>query len=324
MHRYYFQKRTTSGRILRSNFMFMKFLFFVFLIMCAQLSFAQGGRQMEPIFVQGTAYRNTGWFVAPGATWMMPYDRRQSITEYIPGGEANDTLFSGDYKRGGRLGLYVEAGRHHFTLERILVHHIDYGIHFKMLRGKEAFTGITNAGGTMAPASFDGKFSESFAGAFFNASNIIQVKRNFWIQNSLGVNLDYRILSNRNSSGSPYGADMNYPTDFMGQLHYRIGFGWKPEAGMYIIPMIETPLLTAFPWDGGKSTLPYFAGRFRPIIFTLRIQWLSQAANRRCENQPGTGPDGVSKDDPGKHRHNGLWGPEAKKIKKARKKQKVK
>ena len=261
MQRYYFGKTTTSGRILRSNFMSMKFLSFVFLMICAQVSFAQGGRQMEPIFVQGTAYRNTGWCVAPGATWMMPYDRRQFITEYIPGGEATDTLYSGDYKRGGRLGLYVEAGRHHFTQERMLVHHIDYGIHFKMLRGKEAFSGITNVAGTMTPASFDGKFSESFAGDFFNASNIIQVKRNLWIQNSLGVNLDYRILSNRNISGGPYGAEMNYPTDFLGQVHYRIGFGWKPEAGMYIIPMIETPLITAFPWDGGKSALPYFAGR---------------------------------------------------------------
>ena len=299
------------------------FLLPVFLLL-ADLAFAQGRRQMEPIFIQGTAYRNTGWFIAPGATWMTPYDRRQSITEYVPGGDATDTLYSGNYKRGGRIGLYVEGGRHHFTPDRTLLHHIDYGIHFKMLRGKEAFEGVTNAGGAMAPAAFSGKFSESFVGAFFNASNIIQVKSNLWIQNSLGVNLDYRILSNRNVNGAPYGAEFLYPQDFLAQLHYRIGFGWKPEPGMYIIPIIETPLITAFPWDDGKSALPYFTGRFRPFIFTIRIQWLSQTANRRCENQPGKGPEGLSKDDDVKHKHNGLWGPEAKKIKKARKKQKAK
>ncbi len=305
----------------RFNLMKMKLFLFIILASGTLIVSAQRGRQMEPIYAHGTAYRNVGWFVAPGITYMLPEYRKQDITEYVPNTETNDTLYSGLYSRTGKIGLYVEGGRHHFFPEQRLVHHIDYGVHFKMLRGTEKFEGVSKAGTAMVPALSEGKFSESFAGAFFNATNIIQVKNNLWIQNSLGLNADFRVISKRDISNDAYGAQMQYPGFFLAQLHYKLGFGWKPEAGMYIIPSIETPLITAFPWDNGKSTLQYFTGRYRPIIFTIRIQWLSKASKRKCEGMPNPdGPGELDKDSPGKHENSGLWGPDQKKIKKASKK----
>jgi hypothetical protein len=127
------------------------------------------------------------------------------------------------------------------------------------------------------------------------------------------VNADYKLLS-RHDEGVAYGAAWNYPPTFLAQLHYKLGFGWKPEAGIYIMPMIETPILTAFPWDDGKSTLEYFTGRSRPFIITLRIQWLDKEADRSCEGQPGKGPSKVDKDKPGKHENHSLFGPDGKKM----------
>jgi hypothetical protein len=265
------------------NFKFLTLLFFSMLSIVVD---AQRSKQLTPLYTNGTAYRNTGWFVSPGITYMLPEYGKREITEYVPNSESRDTLYSGQYKRTGRIGIYADAGRHHFMLDNMLVHHIDYGIHFKMLRGTEKFEGLSKQSGALTPALSSAKFSESFVGAFFNASNIIQVKNKWWIQNSLGVNADFRVISRRTIDNATYGATMNYPDFFLAQLHYKLGVGWKPEAGIYIVPSIETPILNAFPWDSGKSTLQYFAGRYRPLIFSVRIQWLSKAKARKCEGMP--------------------------------------
>jgi hypothetical protein len=290
----------------RYSIMSKKLFLIVVCIAGALATQAQRGRQLVPIYTHGTAYRNVGWFVSPGITYMLPEYRKRDITEYVPNTETSDTLYSGLYKRTGKIGLYLEGGRHHFFPEKRLVHHIDYGVHFKMLRGTEKFEGISKAGAALVPTLSEG---------------IIQIKNNLWIQNSLGLNTDFRVISKCNISNDVYGAQMNYPGFFLAQVHYKLGFGWKPEAGMYIIPSIETPLITAFPWDNGKSTLQYFTGRYRPIIFSIRIQWLSKASKRKCEGMPNPdGPGELDKESPGKHENSGLWGPDQKKIKKASKK----
>ncbi|MFN0032131.1 MAG: hypothetical protein ACKVOR_08235 [Flavobacteriales bacterium] len=296
-------------------------LHLIFLLTAASCM-GQRGRQMEPIFTQGTAYRNTGWFISLGITYMLPEYFRRNETGYLPGNESADTLYTGLYKRNGRIGIYAEAGRHHFFEDSYLLDHIDYGIHFKKLTGRERFDGHTRSGEVLVPVQSSGIFKESFVGAFCNASNIIQVKPKLWIQNSIGANVDLRVISNRSISNDSYGAQMHYAGPFMAQLHYKIGFGWKPEPGIYIMPMLETPLLTAYPWDGGKSTMQYFSGRYRPLILTLRIQWLSEHKGRSCDAKPGTvDHTTLDKENPGKHKHDGLWGPESKQMKRAKKKQ---
>jgi len=291
----------------------MKAIVSLLLCLYCLAGIAQRGRQLTPIYIPGTAYKNTGWFISPGITYMLPEDRKQGLTTYNGAADNMDTLYSGNFVRKGKIGFYLEAGRHKFISDRSIIDHIDYGIHFKMLRGVENFTGVTNNGVGMTPVESNSTFSESFAGAFINASNILQLSSNTWIQNSLGVNADFRVISNRNA-GVAYGADWNFPNPLLAQLHYKIGFGWKPEAGIYIIPMLETPILTAYPWDNGKSTLQYFVGRDRPLILTIRIQWLSKEKDRTCEGQPGKGPKSVDKDKPGKHEKSNLWGPDGKKM----------
>jgi hypothetical protein len=290
-----------------------KIIFLTALIISSLPSLAQYGRQLTPLYVDGTAFKNTGWFVAPGVTYMLPEMRKEQRTEYFSINDNRDTLYSGNFKRAGRIGFYLEAGRHHFIRNRYVLNHIDYGVHFKMLRGKESFTGETHYTLTEpVPVNNQATYSESFAGAFINFSNILQLNNTHWIQNSLGLNLDYRVISKRNTQVD-YGATYFFPETFMTQIHYRLGFGWKPEPGIFIMPMIETPILTAYPWDDGKSTLQYFVGRNRPFILTVRIQWLSKHQARSCENQPGKNSPDLDK----KYRRkssNSLFGDDAKKM----------
>lgn len=296
----------------------MKNLLFVLLVCISNGLLAQRGKQLTPLYVEGASFQNKGWFISPGITYMLPEDRREFRTDYVTNNDNTDTIYSGDFTRAGKIGLYLEAGRHHFVRNRVLLHHLDYGIHFKMLRGREDFEGITNLNNTFVPVSNRSTYSESFAGAFFNASNIIQISDNHWIQNSLGVNVDYRVISRR-ASDIDFGATNGFPNTLLGQLHYKLGFGWKPDPGIFIMPMIETPILTAYPWEDGKSTLQYFVGRNRPLILTVRIQWLSKQQSRSCENQPGKNSPDLDKKRR-KKSSNSLFGDDAKKMKGIKKK----
>lgn len=296
----------------------MKNLLLVLMVCISAVSYAQRGKQLTPLYVEGASFKNKGWFISPGITYMLPEDRREFRTDYFTNSDNRDTIYSGDFSRAGKIGLYLEAGRHHFIRNRFILDHIDYGIHFKMLRGRENFEGITNLNNSFVPVTNRSTYSESFAGAFFNISNIIQITDNHWIQNSLGVNADYRVISKR-ATDIDFGATYGFPNSLLGQLHYKLGFGWKPEPGIFIMPMIETPILTAYPWEDGKSTLQYFVGRNRPLILTIRIQWLSKEEGRSCENQPGKNSPDLDKKRR-KKSSNSLFGDDAKKMKGIKKK----
>ncbi len=277
------------------------FLFFCSLNLRAQ-------REQRALYVPGGEFKSSGWFVAPGLAFTLPFPRNEQLIGYDA---ADDTLFNGDFTRDGQNGLCVQVGRHHFWKSRGPIDHVDYGLGYKMLRGTEEFAGVVRTDGSFAPYTSYASFSDSYLSAFGNLSNVLMLNNRVWIQNSLGVNVDFRLFGDRGGSGVP-GAVWQYPPTLPVQAHYRLGFGWKPEPGIFILPMIEVPLLNVNRWEGMKATLPYFNGRYRPVLITLRIQWLSKQPNRQCENQPGRNVD-LSKG--GKHETNDLFGPDARKMK---------
>jgi hypothetical protein len=282
--------------------------------LCASLFAQRGVRQRSPIYTPGTAFRPSGWLIGGGITYMLPEQRKQSLTAYFNDNEGGDTLFDGDYSRAGKIGAYLEFGRHHFISDRLLIHHWDYGVHGKLLRGREQFNGTS--ANAAAPIESRSKYGNLFAGAFCNVSNVITLADRHYLMNGIGVNADFSVIR-RLSEGPSYGATYLYPGFFTAQLHYKLSYVWRPESGIYVVPSIETPLITAFPWDNTKATLNYFTDRSRPFIICLRIQWLSKHPDRACEGQPGQAP---SLDKGGRHTKNDLFGDDAKSMKKSKKK----
>ncbi|MFM7232948.1 MAG: hypothetical protein ACKOZM_00060 [Flavobacteriales bacterium] len=283
--------------------------FLLFLLISCN-GFAQ--RNIRPLYVPGGEFSNKGWFIAPGLAFTLPFPRNEQLTGYDA---ADDTLFSGDFSRDGQNGLCLQVGRHHFWEHGGLIDHVDYGLGYKMLRGTEDFSGIVRSGNSFTPMSSQGVFSDSYLSAFGNLNNVAMLSNRWWIQNSLGLNVDFRLFGNRGGS-APLGLQWQYPVTFPMQLHYRFGIGWKPEAGIHILPMIEIPLVNVFEWEGLQATLPYFSGRYRPILITLRIQWLTRAPMKQCPDKPNQQVD-LSKG--GRRNENDLFGPDAKKMKRKKK-----
>jgi hypothetical protein len=272
---------------------------------------SQVGRQKRDLYYE-SAYQPRGWFFAPGLTWMWPNDGSRTDTRISNREQLNDTLYSGVFRAGGRPGLYLEAGRHRFVENYFFIQHMDFGAHFKMLRGKEDFEGVVKDANQLLPVSNKGRFSESFAGLFVNVSNVMQLSDRSWVHHSFGLNAEYRILSNRKYEGPSGGMPHVFPGSFQGQLHYKLAIGWKADPGLYVLMALETPVLNIYPFDDGKSTVPYFASRYRPFILTLRVMFLDKTKSKSCENQPGTKSTDLDKENPGRHGSNDLFGRDAK------------
>lgn len=239
----------------------------------------QIGKQKKELFSIGNGnYKTSGWHLAPGITYMIPTLNQRN--EYqIDTEVTQDTLYNGNFNAGGKLGWYFEFGRHKFYEKKLLTY-IDYGLAYKVLRGTERFEGHLGGGATRVDYTYDEKFSNHFADAFINFNKIGQLGNYSFIQNSLGLNFDYRFINNQNSVAIETQTPM--PGNMMFQLHYKLGFGFKANKNLYIVPTIETPILNIVEWADGKSTLGYFNSQYRPIIFSVRFFWFDKQKQADC------------------------------------------
>lgn len=261
--------------------------FFLVFFLSSILALAQSGRQNRALYdLDGGRYQNKGWHFAPGLTYMFPADFSREETRLSTINEFSDTLYSGTFEASGKFRLYLEFGRHHFYDKFFFLDYLDYGLGFKMLGGQEDFNGIMNVDTAFVNVANTGLFKESSVTGFINFNNILQLSDYTFIQNSFGLNADYRVISKREYNGPTVGMIQEFPPDFMFQLHYKIGFGYKAESGLFIIPSIETPLLNIVKFDDGKSTMKFFSTRYRPIILTLRFLMFSKKKTEDCVGAP--------------------------------------
>lgn len=212
-------------------------------------------------------YKQGGWLISPGLTYMYP----NRIKYYNDSTEKDPNV-----DPHGRIALYLEAGRYFiFYKGGNVFNYLDYSLAYKRLSGSEEY--------------FDNKgiFKQNFLLGNFNINNIIQLSDYTFIQNSLGINFDWKFMEKYEGSGSPIGANTG---NFLLSLHYKLGYGIKVTEKLFVIPTLETPILNGLIWENGKSTYGIFSSRYRPIIFSVRLAWLKSPSRGDCP--PVYGPDG--------------------------------
>ncbi len=225
-----------------------------FLSSSAQAPYGRKNRELVDL---GGRYNMAGWLVSPGLTYMWPNKNR------FFGERENENV---DPK--GRLAVYLEAGRYRiFYGGGNVFNYMDYSLAYKRLSGSEEYLGNK------------GIFKQNYLLGNFNINNIIQLSDYTFIQNSLGVNLDYKFSEKYENSGSPTGANTE---KLLFSLHYKIGYGIKVTEKLFVIPTLETPILNVKQWEQAKSTYGMFSSRYRPIIFTVRFAWLGKPGKGSC------------------------------------------
>lgn len=226
-------------------------------------------------------YRLSGWHFAPGVDYTLTRFKNKEETLI----DRNDTIFNSTFDPGGKFGLYFEVGRYKIFKYGTIFNYMDYSLAYKAIKGTETSEGVLMTESTstiLANTTSDGTFKHKYLLGNFNINNIIPLGSYSFIQNSLGVNLDFRFKEKNDFTGSTLGTTQADPSRLLGQLHYKFGFGYKWNDKLFIIPSLETPILNLFEWDKFKSTDPMFSSRYRPIILTIRIAWLSKSKPGDC------------------------------------------
>jgi len=262
----------------------------------------QSGRQHPSLYDDsGGLYWPRGFYIAPGLTYTLPAPFNKDESLEI----GSDTLARGTFSAKGRLGLAIEAGHAHFLPHWMPFEYVDYGLGFKWFRGREEFSGEYAARETstvLSPLASDKTYSDGWLSAGLNIGKFIQTGDYSFIIASGGVNADYRLFGNRDTAGfNPF--ESSYSEDFITQLHVRVGYGFKLQPNLFVMPMLETPVLNALPFENGKSTLEWFGSRYRPLVLTIRFQWLSRRKPEDCVGKPAR---------PEKH---DLWDPSMRRFK---------
>ena len=201
-------------------------------------------------------YRGLGWFINPGVTYML-------------GNSADDDNRPYNLTPTGLPGYYLEAGMEHlFKKQQKAVHYFDWGLGVKHFGGQEKYSieGVSQA--------TRGQFN--FGSAFLRAGihNVWQLNMYNFIDQSIGFNLDYRIYGGNDDENYLSPLASNNQNKLVMQLHYQLGFGYKVRDGFFIVPTVQTPILTLVDFDDFNPSHHWFNSRYQPLIFTIKFAWL--------------------------------------------------
>jgi len=226
------------------------------LLLC---SFGSIWAQRKADLVDIRNIRASGWHFAPGLTYMMGFKPKGDDAPVV--------------NPGGRLAIYAEIGRYRiFPNGGNVFNYMDYSLAYKRLSGKEEFLGEKSI------------FKQNHLLGNFNINNMIQLTDYTFIQNSLGINGDFKFAERVAPSASPY---QDNTGRFLISLHYKLGFGYKATKNLFIIPTLETPILNGIEWEKGRSDYGIYSSRYRPIIFTVRFAWTQKPSKNACPPIPG-------------------------------------
>ena len=229
------------------------------------------------LYRTGDEKLDKGWFFGLGITYMLPYLKENETIDYT------DTLnqkFTQTYtaKPTGKIGLFAEIGKFKINNKRIINYH-DFGLSYKWFRGGENFESTTLLNNNPYSASnTTGSYSDHALSLNYNIGHSYDVSDKKFIVNGLGLNADYFIIKSRSGSGSILGTPQKFVSDFVGEIHYFFGMGFKTGKRLIIMPIIETPVFAIYEFNHIKSTHNYFNTRSRPIIFRIRFMFLKKGS----------------------------------------------
>ncbi len=197
-------------------------------------------------------YVARGWHASVGLTYLLGHTNEDDNTNF-------------NLTPGGLPGYYVEGGLAHLFKKRHKVfHYFDYGLGLKHYGGFEKYT--DSAGNAIR-----GTFNFGSVLARIDLHSVWQLSKWNWIDQSLGLNIDYRIYGGNVDADYVTPAATDFQEKLVGQLHYSIGWGYKPRDGLFIIPTVQTPVLTLLNFRDFDPGTRWFSSKYQPLIFTIKI-----------------------------------------------------
>lgn len=148
---------------------------------------------------------------------------------------------------------------------RNIIRYMDATLGYKMLWNAENESKEISTGNVTSTISDN---LGHYATLNLNFNNVINVSNYNFIQNTLGVNLDYRFIEtskNQSSTVTPS------PPSFVAQVHYKLAFGIMVDTDIAVIPYIEVPVFNITPSQNNFAQLDYFNQSYQTVIIGVRV-----------------------------------------------------
>ena len=277
---------------------FLGLLLFASASLFAQRDLTPGGKKNKEVFggaADFSEYRPTGVQISLGPTFMLT--RTAPITNrYTIGNRLFDLMIQPD----GLPGVFIEAGMVHYPrkqsklskkLKYIFVSYVDWGVGFKLLRGQEttkntALDPVTLGG--IGSTFQSGKFNNGFLSARATVHKNFYIGKKYFIDNGLGVNLDFNVM--RTSEASPYTLALQafepsihrFHKPLVAQIHYELGFGIRLNRRSFIVASAQIPIMGIYEWGGRVSAMKWFNSNYVPLLIKVKYVRLFKKKNKGC------------------------------------------
>lgn len=224
--------------------------------------------------------KNYGMQISIGPTYMLTKPKN----EIFQGPDTAIRPFNYFFDPKGKIGIFAEVGMAHYPTKdpkpfkkfRILSYY-DWGLGFKYFGGTEQTTiqNLSQDGSLINELTGKGEYHNGYAFGRFTAHHNFHISKQFFIDNGLGINLDYRVMTgNKNYQNTVLPTTQYFHKSFVSQLHYDLGFGIRLQRGSYLIPGVQIPILGFYEWNHGNASLSWFSSKYRPILFKIKYIWL--------------------------------------------------
>ncbi len=222
-------------------------------------------------------FHPTGWLFDAGLTGTMGLEGTQTNTF----GDTTLTLST-----PFRPGVALSAGRY-LSLKKghKIFKYLDYNLGYKMLWNAE--NQEREIVSTNTQESFTNSNIAHYANFNLNFNNIISFSDYSFIQNTIGVNVDYRFMNK--PSGDGVNANLQ-PDNLIVQVHYKLALGFMFDNDKAIIPYIEIPVFNITPQQSNFSQLDYFNQSYQSVIVGARFM-LFTLGQKKCPTAKGTTVD---------------------------------
>jgi hypothetical protein len=231
--------------------------------------------------------KDNGFILSFGATNMFSFDERRA--KYLEGSTNQEYFFNSD----GDWALMFELGMLHFTKRKswgfLKIDHYDWTVGIKNFRGWEE-TRLVTRDDPNADAQGEtgrGEFSLGYLSGRATLHNLIKLRPRIHLDQGLGANFDYRVFGNSPGDNSGYEpivlpTTQTFQRDFLAQLHYEIGFRFRTRKLIFITPMLHVPLISAYEWSGGRSTINWFSSRYQPWLIKVKFMFPRLEKKAKC------------------------------------------
>lgn len=185
-----------------------------------------------------------------------------------------------------QVGFMAELGFVHMNVRNTrarskIIDYFDYGIGYKLWRGEETISIMPNN----EKITNDFQYHDLNVRIGIHKLVYLTTKKNLFIDNSLGVNFDYRVSEKRtNNMFTAVSFLQKFESNMHLQIHFDVGLGIRLAKGRYLVVGVQAPLMEFLNKPIANPTFNSFSSNYYP--FMIRIKYIhlfpARKSNQAC------------------------------------------